>query len=146
MSQDKQSKVNNLRSYKDKYTSIKEIYSSIRKDLRVKSERGTRYLEYGEYYAIVEAFLDEMIHILAKDQEVFKMPFKMGELYIQTLPHKRAFHVRVDHEASKEKGELVFYKVPILDDTYKKVSWDRPYKYGKYKVLPLRRFKELIHK
>ena len=33
-----------------------------------------------------------------------------------------------------------------LDDDYIKLWWDRPYKYSKYKVLPLKRFKEQLNK
>ena len=72
------------------------------------------------------------------------MPSKMGEVYIKKLPHKRPFHVRVDHNKSKEEERVVLYKVPILDDNYTKVMWDRPYKYNRYKILPLKRFKEKI--
>ena len=39
-----------------------------------------------------------------------------------------------------------YYKVPILDDEYTKVIWDRPYKFSKHKILPLKRFKEAIKK
>jgi len=101
-------------------------------------------LDYSEYYSILEAFLDETINVIVNEQEVFKMPNKMGNLYLKRLPHTRPFHVRMDREESEKKGELIFYKVPILDDCYTKVVWDRPYKYSRYKVLPLKRFKELI--
>jgi len=137
--------LSNIKKYKDKYVTIKDIYNSVKKSIRVKSERGTRMLDYSEYYSIVEAFLDESINIIVKEQEVLKLPNKLGKLYIKRLPHKRPFHIRLDHKASHESNELVYYKVPILDDEYTKVMWDRPYKYGKYKVLPLKRFKESIN-
>ena len=135
-----------LRRYKDKYVSLKDIYNTIKSSVRIKSERGSRMLDYSEYYSIVEAYLDESIKMLAKEQEIVKLPNKLGSLYLKNLPHRRAFHVRLDQKASEEKGEAVYYKVPILDDEYIKVMWDRPYRYGKYKVLPLKRFKELINK
>jgi hypothetical protein len=124
--------------------SIKDVYNTIKAGARVKSKYGTRMLSYSEYYSIMEAFLDELIDVVVEEQEVFKMPLKMGQMYIKRLPHKRPFHVRVDYNKSKEEGQVVLYKVPILDDEYTKVMWDRPYKYSKYKILPLKRFKEKI--
>ena len=133
------------KKYKDKYVSIKDIHNTIKKGIRVKSERGTRMLEYSEYLLVLETFLTEVMDVIVKEQEVFKLPNKMGDVYMKKLPHKRPFHVRIDHKESKEKGELIFYKIPILDDYYNKVMWDRPYKYSKYKILPLTRFKALIN-
>jgi hypothetical protein len=132
------------KKYKNKYVSIKDVYNTIKAGARVKSKYGTRMLSYSEYYSIMEAFLDELIDVVVEEQEVFKMPLKMGQMYIKRLPHKRPFHVRVDYNKSKEEGQVVLYKVPILDDEYTKVMWDRPYKYSKYKILPLKRFKEKI--
>ena len=103
-------------------------------------------ISYSEYYAIMEAFLDEVVDIVADKQEVFKMPLKMGQVYTKRLPHKRPFHVRIDHAKSKEEGNIILYKVPILDDEYTKLWWDRPYKFSKHKMLPLARFKEAIKK
>ncbi len=134
------------KKYKDKYVSIKDIYNTIKNGLRVKGTYSTRMLTYTEYYSIMEAFLNEMVEIITDKQEVFKMPLKLGEVYLKRLPHKRPFHVRIDHKASQNTGELVLYKVPILDDEYTKVVWDRPYKFSKHKILPLKRFKEAINK
>jgi len=123
---------------------VKDIYNSTKNCIRVKSERGTRMLEYSEYYSILEAYLDEVLNVVVKEQEVFKLPGKLGKVYLKKLPHKRPFHVRLDNKSSNEANKPIYVKVPILDDEYTKVAWDRPYKYGKYKVLPLRRFKESI--
>lgn len=137
---------NYYKKYKDKYVSVKDVYNTIKHSIRVKSERGSRILSYSEYYAILSAFLDEVVDTVATKQEVFKMPSKMGNIYTKRLPHKRPFHVRIDIEETKKKGEVVLCKVPILDDEYIKLWWDRPYKYSKYKVLPLKRFKEQLNK
>jgi hypothetical protein len=137
---------NHYKKYKDKYVSVKDIYNTIKHSVRVKSERGSRILSYGEYYSILSLFLDEVIHTVGKEQEVFKMPLRMGEMYTKRLPHRRPFHVRIDVKETAKKGEVVLYKVPILDDEYTKVWWDRPYKYSKYKVLPLKRFKEQLNR
>tara|TARA_R100000544_G_C2206391_1_gene49523 strand:+ start:174 stop:614 length:441 start_codon:yes stop_codon:yes gene_type:complete len=134
------------KKYKDKYVSLKDIYNSIKDSLRIEGQRGERPMSYAEYYSILEPFLDETINVIAKEQEVFKLPLKLGTVYIKKLPHTRPFHVRLDVEASKEKKEVVLYKVPILDEEYTKVMWDRPYKYNNYKILPLRRFKDIIKK
>ena len=134
------------KKYKNKYVSVKDIFNTIKSGIRIKSVRTSRMLTYTEYYAIVEAFLNEMIHVIAEEQEVFKMPLKLGQVYLKKMPHKRPFHVRIDHEASNKSGELILYKVPILDDEYTKVIWDRPYKFSKHKILPLKRFKEAIKK
>jgi len=134
------------KKYKNKYTSIKDVFNTIKSGIRVKGKISTREIDYSEYYSIIQAFLDDVVDTVANKQEVFKLPLKMGEMYIKKLPHKRPFHVRIDYEESKNKGEMVFYKVPILDDTYTKVVWDRPYKFNKYKILPLKRFKEAINK
>ena len=137
---------NTYNKYKDKYVSIKDIYNSIKSSLRVKGERGDRTMSYAEYYSIMEAFLDNTIDIVGRQQEVFKLPIKMGSIYTKKLPHKRPFHVRIDVGASKRENKTILYKVPILDDNYVKIMWDRPYKYNQYKVLPLSRFKAMIKK
>jgi len=133
------------KKYKNKYTTLKDIYDSIKKEIRVSGTTKDRMLSYSEYYAILEAFLEEWINVIAKEQEVLKMPLNLGSMYLKRFPHKRPFHVRIDHKKSKEENKIVLYKVPILDDEYTKVMWDRPYKHSKYKVLPLTRFKALIN-
>tara|TARA_R110000851_G_scaffold117849_6_gene244881 strand:+ start:424 stop:858 length:435 start_codon:yes stop_codon:yes gene_type:complete len=135
----------NLRKYKHKYTSIKDIFLSIKKSVRVKSERGSRALEYAEYYSIMEAYLTEVSKVVAEEREVYKLPRKMGKLYIKKEKHIRPFHVRLDLIESERTGVRVYYKVPILDDFYNKLLWERPKKYKKYKALPLSRLKELIN-
>lgn len=134
------------KKYKNKYVSVKDIFNTIKSGIRIKSVRTSRMLTYAEYYAIVEAFLNEMIEMVVNEQEVFKMPSKLGQVYLKKIPHKRPFHVRIDYQATENSGELVLYKVPILDDEYTKVIWDRPYKFSKHKILPLKRFKEAIKK
>lgn len=134
------------KKYRSKYTTLKDIYDSIKKEIRVSGTTKDRMLSYSEYYAILEAFLQEWTNVIAKEQEVLKLPINLGSMYIKRFPHKRPFHVRIDHAKSKAENRVVLYKVPILDDEYTKVMWDRPYKHSKYKVLPLTRFKALINK
>ena len=55
-------------------------------------------------------------------------------------------YIRVDNESTKEMGETVFYKVPILDDFYKKLVWVRPTKYRNCKIMPLGYSKKIINK
>jgi hypothetical protein len=146
MKQRQKARRSHNKKYKNKYVSIKDIYNTLKAGIRVKTERSDRMISYSEYYAIMEAFLDEVVDIVADKQEVFKMPLKMGQVYTKRLPHKRPFHVRIDHAKSKEEGNIILYKVPILDDEYTKLWWDRPYKFSKHKMLPLARFKEAIKK
>ncbi len=134
------------KSYKDKYSTLRDVYNSVREDLKVKGKARDRMLSYSEFHAILECFLSEWTNVIANEQEVLKMPLKLGSMYLKRFPHKRPFHVRIDHAKSKEENKVVLYKVPILDDEYTKVMWDRPYKHSKYKVLPLARFKALINK
>ena len=146
MKQRQKARRSHNKKYKDKYVSIKDIYNTLKSGIRVKFNRGDRMISYSEYYAIMESFLKELVDVITKEQEVFKMPLKMGQVYLKRLPHRRPFHVRIDHLKSKEQGEVVLYKVPILDDEYTKVMWDRPYKFSKHKILPLARFREAIKK
>ena len=74
------------------------------------------------------------------------LPNNMGYVYLDKREHTRAFHVRIDQKASKETGELVKYKVPILDDFYHKLVWVRPKKYKNCKVIPLGIYKRIINK
>lgn len=135
---------NKFKQYKDKYVLTRQIYNSVRENIKVKGERGNKYLSYKDYTAILTAYLDEMVEEVAINQEVVNMPLNLGSLFIKKLPHKRPFHVRVDLEKSNEINELVLYKVPILNDEYTKLVWERPYKYSKYKALPLNKFKRKI--
>lgn len=144
MKQRQKARRSHNKKYKNKYVSTKDIYNTLKAGIRIKTERGDRMISYSEYYAIIEAFLSELVDVIADKQEIFKMPLKMGQVYTKRLPHKRPFHVRVDHAKSKEEGKVVLYKVPILDDEYTKVMWDRPHKFNKHKILPLSRFKEAI--
>lgn len=135
---------NKYKQYKDKYVLTKQIYNSIRENIKVRGERGDKYLSYKDYTAILTAYLEEIVEEVAINQEVVNMPLNLGSLFIKKLPHKRPFHVRMDLEKSNEINELVLYKVPILDDEYTKLVWERPYKYSKFKVLPLNKFKRKI--
>lgn len=67
-------------------------------------------------------------------------------MYIKKEVHKRPFHIQIDIQESEKKGELVKYKVPIVDDFYNKLVWERPTTYKRYKILPLNKFKKLINK
>ena len=46
----------------------------------------------------------------------------------------------------KKAGNIVKYRVPILDDYYKKLIWTRPTVYRSCKLIPLRYTKEIINK
>tara|TARA_R100000908_G_C3746922_1_gene142087 strand:+ start:1063 stop:1455 length:393 start_codon:yes stop_codon:yes gene_type:complete len=125
--------------YKNKYTSIKTIYKHVKLTLY-------KNIDYKLYYSIIKRFFEILIRDISdRDHQVY-LPNQMGYIYLAEKPHTRAFHVRVDNKATKEKGETVFYKVPILDDYYKKLVWVRPTKYRNCKVMPLGYSKKIINK
>jgi|TARA_R110000744_G_scaffold339895_1_gene445028 hypothetical protein len=129
-----------LKKYKSKYISLKEIYRTIRKDLIFKKQ-----LSYSVYYKIITSYLTELINEVAINKEEFELPKLLGKLYIKKMSHKRPFHVQIDINESERTGVIVKRKIPILTDYYNKLVWERPVKYKTYKVLPLRRFKALIN-
>tara|TARA_R100000231_G_scaffold137281_1_gene113461 strand:- start:1464 stop:1886 length:423 start_codon:yes stop_codon:yes gene_type:complete len=132
----------NLRKYKDKYRFIKDIYKPIRNELRINNKRIT----YSVYFKVMTCFLEELIKEIAVEKSKFTFPFNLGKIYIKKEIHKRPFHVQIDINESEKRGELVRYKVPILDDFYNKLVWERPTTYKRYKILPLNKFKKLINK
>jgi|TARA_R100000656_G_scaffold107361_1_gene79499 hypothetical protein len=125
--------------YKNNYILLKEIYKNIKDSFYKK-------INYSLFYKIVKRYFEIMIRDLVyRDREVF-MPNRMGYVYLEEKPHKRAFHIRTDIIASKIKGKLIQYKVPILDDFYKKIVWIKPKKYTNCKILPLGYSKKIINK
>ena len=125
--------------YKDSYILLKEIYINIKNNFYKK-------INYSIFYNIVKKYFEIMIRDLVYRDREFSIPNQMGYVYLDEKPHKRAFHIRTDIQASKEQGELVQYKVPILDDYYKKIAWVRPTKYKNCKILPLGYSKKIINK
>lgn len=142
-----------LNSYKGKYVTLKDIHANIKDKIKVqgawvkkKNDYRDRELTYKEYYGIISKYFEKVINEVAVEREEYRLPNKMGRIYIKKLEHKRPFHLRIDREASKEAGEYVWYKVPILDDYYNKLVWNRHQRYKRYKILPLNKFKKLIKK
>jgi len=125
--------------YKDKYILLKEIYKSIKDNFYKK-------ISYSLFYNIVKKYFEIMIRDLVYRDREFSLPNQMGYVYLDEKPHKRAFHIRTDMTASKSEGKLVQYKVPILDDFYKKIVWARPNQYKNCKMLPLGYSKKIINK
>ena len=89
----------NLKKYKDKYVSLKEIYRTIRKGLIFNNKQ----MSYSVYFNIMVVFLNEFIKQLAKEKEKVKLPKKMGSLFIKKELHKRPFHVQIDINESEKK-------------------------------------------
>ena len=125
--------------YKDKYTFTKDIYKSIKSVLY-------KNIDYSLYYNIIKKFFEILIRDVVERERKVYLPNQMGYVYLDEKPHKRAFHYRIDNEASKKEGEIIRYKVPILDDFYKKLIWVRPSKYKKCKLIPLGYSKKIINK
>jgi len=134
----------NIRDFKEKYTFLKDVYNKIKKNIKVKGAKRDRQLSYTEYRNIISNYFDIIINDVAKKRNKLKLPKKFGTLYVKKCKNKRPFHIRVDIVESEKKGEVVKYKVPILENYYNKLVWLRPKKFKKCKVLPLRRFKDVI--
>tara|TARA_R100001510_G_C7566438_1_gene144556 strand:+ start:29 stop:493 length:465 start_codon:yes stop_codon:yes gene_type:complete len=141
------------RKHRDKYETARDIYNNIKKVVTVKGEwlKGQKkfrekQLDYKTYYSVIKRFFEILARDLVQKNELIHLPGDMGYLYLDKKQHKRAFHYRLDINESNSKGELVKYKVPILDDYYYKVVWKRPKKYSKCKIMPLGIFKEKIKK
>ena len=124
--------------YKHKYTQVKEIYNNVKNNLQKK-------INYSTFYKIVKRYFEILIRDLVIREEKIHLPNNMGYVYLDKREHRRAFHVRVDQKATKETGELVKYKVPILDDFYHKLVWVRPKKYKNCKIMPLGIYKRVIN-
>ena len=103
-----------------------------------------RQLSYTEYRRIVSEFFDTLIDEVARSRNKARLPNRFGTVYVKKCKNKRAFHIRLDIAESEKRGEIVKYKVPILNDYYNKLVWLRPGKFKKCKVLPLSRFKKVI--
>lgn len=138
-------------SFAHKYANIRDIYNSSKSDIKVKgkwSPSSKKYRRVGISYElfrdIIIKFFEIVIRNLVESKGKVYLPNRLGYLYISKDEHKRAFHVRVDNKATKETGELVQYKVPILDDYYYKVVWVRGKKMRNCKILPLAKFKKAI--
>ena len=119
--------------------SIKDIYKHVKIMLY-------KNINYSLYYSIIKRFFEILIRDVVQRERKVYLPNQMGYVYLDERPHKRAFHIRVDNKATKEVGETVFYKVPILDDFYKKLVWVRPTKYRNCKIMPLGYSKRIINK
>ena len=133
-----------LRKYKDKYVLLKDVFNSIKKEIKVKGERKNRQLSYTEYRGVISKFFDVLIEDVARNRDKVRLPNRFGTVYMKKCKNRRAFHIRLDIAESERTGEVVKYKVPILNDYYNKLVWLRPGKFKKCKVLPLSRFKNVI--
>ena len=133
-----------IRKFKDKYVFLKDVFENIRRDIKIKGTTKDRQLSYTEYRAIVSNFFDVLIEDVARNRDKARLPNRFGTVYVKKCKNKRAFHIRLDIVESERTGELVKYKVPILNDYYNKLVWLRPSRFKECKVLPLSRFKKVI--
>ena len=125
------------RKYKNKYVSVKDIYRNVK-------NRFKKPVSYKRFYAIVSKFFEILFRDVITRLDLVHLPNKMGYIYLDKKPHKRAFHYRIDINESNKRGEKVIYKVPILDDYYYKIVWVRPYEFRNCKMIPLTKVKNLI--
>ena len=134
----------NIRDFKNKYVFLKDVFNKIKKSIKVKGGKRDRQLSYTEYRNIVKTYFDIIVEDVAENREKLKLPSRFGTIYVKKCKNKRPFHIRVDIAESERAGEIVKYKVPILDNYYNKLVWLRPKKFKKCKILPLTRFKKVI--
>ena len=134
----------NIRDYKEKYLFLKDVFNKIKKNIKVRGRVRDRQLTYKEYRDIISEYFNILISSVALNRDRVKLPNRFGTIYIKKCKNKRPFHIRVDIAESERTGEVVKYKVPILENYYNKLVWLRPKKFKKCKVLPLYRFKKVI--
>jgi hypothetical protein len=132
-------------NYKKNYTFLKEVFNKVKGNIKIKGKRRERQLSYKEYRDIISKYFDYLIEEVAINRNKVKLPNKFGSIYVKKCEQKRAFHIRVDVSKTIETGEVVRYKVPIMEDYYNKLVWNRPSKFRKCKILPLTKFKEVIN-
>ena len=130
------------KKYKNKYILLKEIYDNIKVNLK----NGKKPMTYKIYYSIIKKFFNILIRKVVRELKLVHLPSRLGYIYLDKRPHKRPFHIRVDIEETNKKGKLVKYKVPILDDYYYKLVWNKSARLVGSKVLPLSIFKSEIKK
>jgi hypothetical protein len=130
------------KKYKNKYILLKEIYDNIKTNLK----NGKKPMSYKVYYSIIKNFFSILIRQVVRELKLVHLPNKLGYIYLDKRPHRRPFHIRVDIEETNKKGELVKYKVPILDDYYYKLVWNKSARLVGSKILPLSMFKSEIKK
>ena len=98
-----------------------------------------------EMYRIIRGYCEQMIDAVDVQRDRHSVPHNIGKVYIEKRKHIRPFHLIIDREQSTDE-HIVWYKVPILDDYYNKVVWNRAQKYSRCKILPLVKFKKVINK
>ncbi len=130
------------KKYKNKYVLLREIYNNIKGNLK----NGKKPMTYKVYYSIIKNFFNILIRDVVHKLKLVHLPNRLGYIYLDKRPHRRPFHLRVDVEETNKTGEIVKYKVPILDDYYYKLVWNKSAKMVGSKILPLSIFKSEIKK
>ena len=102
-------------------------------------------IEYKLYYSIITKFFYILLRDISQRGREVQLPGTMGSVCLETVVQKRAFHYRVDNNATEKNKKTVFYKVPILNDYYTKLIWNRPKKYKTCKLIPLGYSKKIIN-
>ena len=133
----------NIRDYKDKYVFLKDVFNNIskqkvktiKKNIKVRGSKRDKQLSYTEYRNIIKTYFDIIIEDVAVNRNKVKLPSRFGTVYIKKCKNKRPFHIRVDIAESERRGEVVKYKVPILENYYNKLVWLRPNKFKKCNIM-----------
>ena len=97
------------------------------------------------FFKIVTKFFEILARDLIVRQQRISLPLNLGYLILEKKEHTRAFHIRKDVVESKKQGFTVRYKVPILDDYYYRIKWNKKLKDTfRCKLYPAKKVRELI--
>ena len=129
------------------YIKYKDIHKQISKRVRLEASgrKRTKSIPYSLFFKIVTKFFSLLARDLIVRKQKISLSLGLGSLVVEKREHRRAFHIRKDVRESKIKGEPVRYKVPILDDFYYKIKWNKGNKHiFKAKLSPAKKIRELL--
>jgi len=129
------------------YTTYRDIYKKVSKRVRLEASgrKRTKSIPYSLFFRIVTKFFEILVRDLIVRRQKIYLPLGLGSLDVVKREHMRAFHIRKDMAESKIQGVPVRYKVPILNDFYYKVKWNKGKgELLKCKLYPAKKVRELL--
>ena len=119
---------------KEKYD-ISNIYNDFKEDLYVLRNRvvnGKRVamkvaITYKEFTKVIYAYFEIKFEELIKFgfEKDIELSLISGDFALRKYIQTRSFHLVKDSTESFKQGKTVKYKIPILDDYYTKILWQR---------------------
>lgn len=119
-----------------KYT-LRSIYDDNKKSLRLVN-RKKKQIPYSSFKKVIYTYFKLSFENLFKfgDQTDIRTPLISGSFSIRKKIQTRSYHVLKDNVESKIQGKLVKYKVPILEDWYSVLIWNKKNPtFGKLRVV-----------